>query len=284
MKNLVFILCVTLGLTACHNYKEDVAQKEKENQDLSTSNTEKDSTIEFFINQVNDIESNLQAIDTSKRNVVENTSNPDLRKTQITRINDNIDNIKKLMKENKERLAALNKRLKSSGVKISGLEKMIATLTSQIEEKDKQLAELNDKIGQLNTTVSNQGARITDLVSQNEATQQIVVEKVNELNTAYYIVGTSKELLDKQVVQKMGLLSRKKVMKSDYTNAGFTQVDVTQTTAIPLDAKDAKVITPHPTNSYTIKHSDKKHVTELDITNPESFWKASKYLIVQVDK
>src|ERR1043165_7825553 len=99
MKKLLFIACVALSLTACHNYQEDLAKKEKENQELIAAGQEKDSTISFFMDEINDIEANLAAIDTSRKNVVTNTSNPELRKTQITKINSNIDNIKNLRSE-----------------------------------------------------------------------------------------------------------------------------------------------------------------------------------------
>jgi len=287
MKKLIFIVCVALTFSACHNYQEDLAQKEKEKQQLVSAGQEKDSTISFFINEVNDIEGNLAAIDTSRKNVVVNTSNSELRKTQITKINENIDNIKSLMQENKNRLAALNKKLKASGYKIGGLEKMIATLNYQIAQKDTQLAELNTKITELNTTVSTQSTRINDLVTMNDEKQRVVEAKTSELNTAYYVIGTTKDLLEKQILTKQGGfigLGKSKVMKSDYNTSGFTQIDITQTTSFPLNAKDAKVMTPHPSNSYIINRTDKKHVTGLTITDPASFWRASKYLIITVDR
>lgn len=286
MKKMIFVLCAAVSLTACHNYQEDLAKKEQEYQAVIAANQEKDSTISFFINEVNDIEANLAAVDTSRRNVITNTSNPDLRRTQITKINDNIENIKALMQENKDRLEALNKKLKNSGYKISGLNKMIATLTMQIAEKDSQLAQLNGKITELNTTVSTQGARINELVSQNEEKQRMVDQRISELNTAYYVVGTSKDLLARGILTKEGGfigLGKSKVMNSD-NNSGFTQIDITQTTTIPLNAKDAKLATSHPASSYTIGRPDKKHVSDLTITDPTAFWRASKYLIVTVDK
>ena len=286
MKKLMFILCVSLSLGACHNYQEDLKAKEQQYQDALTAQQEKDSTISFFMDEINDIEANLAAVDTSKRNVITNTSNPDLRRTQITKINDNIENIKALMQENKDRLDALNKKLKNSGYKISGLNKMIATLTMQIAQKDSQLVDLNTKITELNTTVSTQGTRISELVSQNEEKQRMVDQRISELNTAYYVVGTSKDLLARGVTTKEGGfigLGKSKVMNSN-NNSGFTQIDITQTTTIPLNAKDAKLTTSHPAGSYTIGRPDKKHVTDLTITDPTAFWRASKYLIVTVDK
>ena len=287
MKKLLFIIPVVLLFTACHNYQADVAQKESEKQELIVSSDQKDSTISFFINEVNDIEINLSSIDSSKRMVSTSTANPELRKTQIVRINENIESIKTLVQQNKARIAALTKKLKSSGYKISGLEKLIANLNLQIVEKDKQLAELNDKITMLNTTIVNQNNRIAELNMINTEKQQVVDNQRSELNTAYYIIGTSKNLIAKGVLVKEGGfigLGKSKVMKDNYNSTGFTQVDITQTTTLPLDTKDAKLITTHPTSSYTLKHTDKKHISALVITDPTNFWKASKYLVIVVDK
>lgn len=284
MKSLIKILPVVLLLTACHDYQKDVAQKESENQALQSTNQQQDSVITFFMDEMNQIEANLNAIDTSKRNVQKSTANPDLRKTQLVRINENIANIKDLMQQNRERLDALSKRLRASGNKVAGLEKLMATLKLQLEEKDKQITELNDAITGLNTTITNQKDRITQLVEEGMEKDKVVYEQTEKLNTAYYVINTQKNLLQKQILVKEGAVIKHKVIKSDVDNSGFTQIDITRTTVLPIDAKDAKVLTLHPANSYTIKRTDKKHVASLEITNPYEFWKTSKYLIVQIDK
>ena len=284
MRNLLRILPVVILLAACHDYKKDVEQKDSENQDLMTANEQQDSTIAFFIDEMNEIEANLNAIDTSKRNVEQSTKNPDLRRTQLVRINENIANIKDLMQQNKEKLEALNKRLKASGSKVKGLEKLMATLNLQIEEKDKQIAELNTAITSLNTTINDQKERIILLVEEGIAKDKVVYDQTSQLNTAYYVINTQKNLLDKQILIKEGGIIKRKVVKSNVDNSGFTQIDITKTNVLPIDAKDAKLLTLHPASSYTIKRTDKKHVSQLEITNPQEFWKTSKYLIVQIDK
>jgi hypothetical protein len=51
---------------------------------------------------------------------------------------------------------------------------------------------------------------------------------------------------------------------------------------IPIDSKDAKIITSHPSDSYTL-NKEKDKVVSLQITNAEKFWSASKYLVVVKD-
>ncbi|MBL0308831.1 MAG: hypothetical protein IPP77_03875 [Bacteroidetes bacterium] len=281
----LLIIPVLMLLASCHDYKPDIAKLEGEKQDLVVDNTGKDSTIEHFINEVNTIEMNLAAIDTSKRNVVVSTSNPELRKTQIVRINENIANINDLLQQNKQRIAALSAKLKASGVKVAALDKMMVTLNMQIEEKDKQIVELNNQIVSLNTTIGDQKNRIEELITKNNEMQKVVEDQKTKLNTAYYVIGTSKDLITKKVLTKEGGfigMGKSKVLKGDYNNMGFTQIDISQTTTFPLDVKEAKLITPHPSSSYKLNYKDKKHVASLDILDQDAFWKTSKYLVVQV--
>ena len=46
-------------------------------------------------------------------------------------------------------------------------------------------------------------------------------------------------------------------------------------------SRDARLLTNHPEGSYTLlRDANKLYV--LRITNPEQFWGASKYLVIQV--
>lgn len=285
-KILLFSLSVML-FTACHDYQADIDQLNSQKQELVASSNFKDSTIASFINEVNEIESNLAAIELKQNKVAMATANGELKAKQIDRIKENITAINDLMKENKEKLLSLNKRLKASGLKASNLEKMVASLNQQISDKDKELAALNDRVVSLNVTVAQLTDTVTHLTADNTTKKQTIDDQTAKLNKAYYATGTAKELLQKQVLVKQGGflgLGKSKVLKSNYNNSALTEIDVTKTATIPIDAKDAQVITNHPTDSYTIQHEGNHQISSLVITDPEKFWKSSKVLVVVVDK
>jgi hypothetical protein len=73
-------------------------------------------------------------------------------------------------------------------------------------------------------------------------------------------------------------------MLQDFKPDAFKAIDITQTKTIELNSKTASVISTHPSTSYTIEKKDKNHVSQLVITDPEQFWKASKYLVVMIEK
>lgn len=287
MKKILLFISSVMVFTACHNYQADIDKLEGQKKELVASANYKDSTIAAFINDINEIESNLASIEVKQNKVALATANGELKARQIDRIKENITAINDLMKENKEKLASLNKKLKASGLKLGNLEKMVASLNEQIADKDKQLAELNDKVVTLNVTVAQLTDTVTNLTADNTSKQVMIDDQTTKLHTAYYTTGTAKELLEKQVLVKEGGflgLGKSKVLKDNYNNTALNEIDITKTSTIPIDAKDAQVVTNHPTDSYTIQHAGKEKISSLVITDPDKFWKASKVLVVVVDK
>ena len=100
------------------------------------------------------------------------------------------------------------------------------------------------------------------------------------IHTAYIKIGTKKEL------NELGLRTKKFLgkAKADYTKFDkslFKAVDIRETEKIDIPAKEAKVLTPQPENSYRIDKVYKNNV--LSITNPEKFWSVSDFVIIQKD-
>jgi uncharacterized coiled-coil protein SlyX len=286
MKKLLFAASLVVALAGCHDYKADIQKLQNEKDALMQASTYKDSTINSYMGSMNEIENNLATIEELQSKVAQDSKGGELQASQVDRINENIRTINDLMKDNKDKIAALSKKLKSSSTKVAGLEKMLANLQTQVEEKDKQLAELNTKVTDLNTTVEQLNTNVTTLTTENADRQKVIEDQTTKLHTAYYTTGTAKELETKKIITKEGGflgIGKSKKMTPDVNNSAFTNIDITKTATIPLQAKDAVVLTSHPSDSYTIEHQGKE-VSNLVITNPDKFWEASKYLVVVVDK
>jgi hypothetical protein len=96
------------------------------------------------------------------------------------------------------------------------------------------------------------------------------------------VVGKTKELQNMKVIDRTGgLLGIGKTarLSSSFDNKNFTKIDYVQVNTIPIDSKGAKIITTHPSDSYTM-NKEKDKVVSINITNAERFWSASKYLVV----
>jgi predicted nucleic acid-binding Zn-ribbon protein len=274
-----FIATTLLTTTSCESGK-----KEKENNpvvdSLSHDNTnlkgelsEKEAALQDFVNGFNDIQANLDEIKT-KEKIVTNASKEGDVKSKEEQIKTDIQAIYDLMAKNRARIASLSSKLKTANTKIDGLEKMIAGLEAQLTEKDGQINDLKNQLEQKNVELSNLNTNYQSLQQDNQG-------KVQQLNTAYYIIGTGKELKEYGVTEKEGGfigLGKKMEVKADFNKDKFTKIDITQVISIPIGAKKAKLLTTHPSNSY--KLTGEKPVKSLDISNATDFWSASKYLVI----
>ena len=289
MKKLLMIAAFAVFATGCHNYKADVEALQKEKETLINDSKQKNEMINEFMASMNEIETNLNTISEKQEAINMSASNPEMTRSQKDRINDEIAAINDLMKNNRDKIADLQKKLKKSGSRIVQFEKMVASLSQQIETKDKELADLNTRLNNLNAEVATLNTSVSTLTAQNEEKSQIISDQTQKIHTAYYTKGTYKELESKNVLTKeggfLGIGKEQKVTNNFNTDA-FAKVDITQTKVIPIESKNAKVITTHPTDSYVLetKEQDKKYVTNLVINDPDQFWKASKYLVVMVQR
>ena len=289
MKKLLMITAVALLAAGCHNYKADVEALAKEKETLINDANQKNVMIDEFVASMNEIETNLNAISEKQASIDMSASNPEMTRSQKDRINEEIAAINDLMKINRAKIAELQKKLKKSNARMGEFEKMVASLSQQIETKDKELAELNTKLTELNTQVSTLNTSVSTLTTQNEEKNKVIDDQTQKMHTAYYTKGTYKELESKKVLTKEGGflgLGKEQKVTNDFDPDAFAKVDITQTKVIPIESKNAKVITTHPTSSYVLetKEKDKKYVTNLVISDPDQFWKASKYLVVMVQR
>ena len=71
-------------------------------------------------------------------------------------------------------------------------------------------------------------------------------------------------------------------MVPDFNKDAFTQIDYTAVNTIAVVGKNAKMVSTHPTGSYKLQRENDK-IKAIEITDPENFWKASKYLVVVTD-
>lgn len=281
MKNYILLASASLiMMVGCKNPLTDekvISQRDS----LIAVIDERESSVNDFINSFNEIESDLDVV-TSKQHIILKNSDKEMKANQKERINEEIKIINELMESNSKKIKELNKKLNRVTGKNSKLEKTIEILNNQLTQKFAELAELNNHLNQLNAQVSILQTYVDTLSTVNMAQMQTINSKTKELHTAYYIVGTSKELEKANLIDKKGGLlgmGRTAQLSENLDRNMFVQIDYTETTSIPINSKSIKIVTTHPADSYTIDKTDKM-VNAITITNPEKFWSASKYLVV----
>lgn len=303
MKKLLFLLLIPAMLmtVSCNKMKEENARLQAKNDSLLALGFQKDTTVMEFVRAFNEIQSNLDSIKMKENIISQNTSGgTEVQTSAREQITGDINAIYQMLQKNREMVTSLKAKLKKSeaglkgaNIKIAELETMIDNLTKSINEKDAEIADLKEQLGKLNIKVQDLGNQVTDLntnvnnlSAENQAKQQALDEKTAALNTAYYVVGTKKELTEKKIIDKTGGfigLGRTKTLAADFDKTYFTKADITTLTEIAINKKKANLLTNHPAGSYKFEGADKKSVDKLVILNYTDFWSRSKYLVIIVD-
>ena len=267
-------------------HEKQLAMMEDQRYVLTKEITTRDSTINDWLLTFDQVEKDLNLIKQKENIVTLKTSESELSKDKREQVLADIKYINTLLDNNKKKIASLNARLKDSNGTIQGLQTRMATLETTLkqyetdisalkatlEKKDFEIGQLNVKMAVLDSTVYQQGERIKD--------------QTGKLNEAFMTSGTFKELKDKGIISKEGFLGmgKKGSLVPDLPEGLFSKIDITQTKTIPVHSKDAKLITKHPSSSYTMVPEEGKKIAYIEIKDPEAFWKISKYAVVEISK
>ena len=183
----------------------------------------------------------------------------------------------------RRKIEDLQQKLKNSSVNASKMQAAINKLTEQLEQKTReledlrqQIAERDIKIVELGQSVQNLQAENSQVRAESEMNAEIAKNQDAQLNTAYYMFGTNKELKQHRILVDGDVLKTK-----DFDADYFTKIDIRKVNVIPLNSKSAKLLTTHPAGSYSLLKDSKGEYT-LRITNAAEFWSVSKYLVIKV--
>ena len=281
MKKVLFFAACLLTLAACNNGKTPSDQQELSKSDsLQKVIAQKDNEINDMMGILNEVEEGFRLINEAENRVSVAKDGEGASRQQ--RIRENIQFIQQRMAENRELIAKLRNQVKNGSIKSEQLQKTIENLTKQLEDKDHQIkdlyAQLEAKdihIEELERTTTTLNKNVNLLQDDNAKKANTINTQDKQLNTAWYVFGTKKEL------KEQNILVDGKVLQSNFNKSYFTKVDIRSLKAIKLYSKSAKLLTMHPSSSYRLER-DAQDQYVLHITNPQIFWSTSKYLVVQV--
>ncbi|PNP95622.1 hypothetical protein BFS16_04485 [Hoylesella timonensis] len=279
--SVTLIAILSLAFVGCQGNKQsaesaDAAQSDSLRQVIS----QKDNEINDMMGTLNEIQDGFNEINAAENRVTIAKGGEGANKEQ--QIRENIQFIAKTMKHNRELIAKLRNQLKQSSVKGDALKNTLENLSKQLEEKDKQLqqmrAELDAKdihITELDEAINNLHTNVNNLANESSKKSQVINSQDKQLNTAWFVFGTRKELKEQRIIEG------DKVLQSNFNKNYFTKIDIRVDKEIKLYSKYAKLLTMHPSSSYILQRDANKQYT-LKITNPEIFWSTSKYLVILV--
>lgn len=282
MKKMICLaLCATM-LASC----EFVTKREKEltaqNESLATELSEKNAALDQAIQAIADIQEGFRAINEAEGRVTVQTQGGE-GVTDSERMKEDILFIQQKMEENRKQIERLEKKLKASGSETASLRKVLANLQKELEEKvtsiaalQNELAEKNIRIAELDKAVATLTGDVNNLQQVTDVQQEVIEQQVMQLNTAWYVYGTAKELKEQNILRGGKVLS-----SAEFNKGYFTEIDVRVDRVFPLYAKRAQLLTTHPAGSYEfVKDADK--LLTLNVLDFEAFWSVSRYMVIQV--
>ena len=141
-------------------------------------------------------------------------------------------------------------------------------MREELDKKDIHISELDETVSNLNTNVEN-------LRNENDQKSSTINNQDRQLNTAWFVFGTKKEL------KEQGIIDGSRVLRGNFNKSYFTKIDIRVQKEIKLYSKKAEMKTSHPSSSYMLD-KDAKGQFILRITDPQTFWSTSKYLVIEV--
>ncbi|MBR3399568.1 MAG: lipoprotein [Prevotella sp.] len=280
MKKLLFFAVAVLTLAACTGNKVSDAPGATMSDSLQRIVEQKENEINDIMGTLNDINEGLREISEAEGRVTLARSGEGANQKQ--KIQEDIKFIQERMNQNRELLDKLRKQLRESTFKGDQLKRTVENLTKQLEQKDIELQNLREEldkkdihITELDETISNLNTDVTNLKTESEQKSATISNQDQQLNTAWFVFGTKKEL------KEQGILDGGRVLQGNFNKSYFTKIDIRVQKEIKLYSKKAEMKTSHPSSSYVLE-KDAKGQYVLRITDPQTFWSTSKYLVIEV--
>jgi len=280
MKKILLPAIILAFVFGCENYEQKYVDQKSFNDSLNQIISKRDASIDEFLTTMNEIESNLAEIK-AKEGLLDISQQGELSVSQKDKINQDILNLYELIKKNKQKLSNLENKLYNSKIEIKQLNNMIKKLNLQLASKDSTVESLKDKLSGMNILVDSLFKNIDSMYQENTVKQEIISAQTDEINKAFFTIGTKKELMEKGVIDKKGGfigIGKISQLKSNFNKENFTQIDITKKHSFPIKSKNYQILTTHPDKSYKITGTEV--ADSLKITDFKEFWSVSKYLVI----
>jgi hypothetical protein len=279
MKHSILIPIVALLLSACGHQAQEVRTQNQKTQDsLMAVVQQKDSALTEFVNAIDRIQINLDSVKTVAHLLKINSE----AKSNTNTIIRDVKMLGNMIIVDNKALAVLEAKLKKSNYKNEALEDMVKRMAIELNYKDTVIVGLQETLVETNNTLWLTLQQLNDSIVIVEREREKIGTMQADMNTVYYAIGTMKKLKQEGIITKEGGfigIGREAVLSNNVSSSAFIKADKTVLLHVALDAGFVKVITDHPTDSYTVS---KTIDASLDITNADAFWSKSKYLVVVI--
>jgi chromosome segregation ATPase len=281
MKKILYLTLCIAALASCTNVKRE-KELAAQNDSLTAALNEKNAALDQAMQAIADIQEGFRAINEAEGRVsIQSQGGEGI--TDAERMKEDILFIQQKLADNRKQIEELQKKLKSGGTETANLRKVLANLQQELNDKvasitalQNELARKNIRIAELDSAVVMLTGDVNALHEVAESQEKLIKQQTAQLNAAWYVYGTAKELKEQNILNKGEVLT-----STEFNKNYFTEIDIREDKVFPLYSKRAKLLTTHPTGSYEFTKDEEKQLT-LSILDPVAFWSVSRYMVIQV--
>lgn len=284
MRNFNFLcvlIIVVLNLLACGESTKERQQRETIDS-LQNENYQGRMNYEDLQQYLAIIASGLDSISMEENELLMKNTPGENMGYNKQRMKQQLSHVREILARHRDRIDELEKKLASGTGDAKRLHTIITALKQQLEQKDKELAQLRVELDDSKKSISELRNTVTKMQNVQDEQQNTIAEQESKIqkqeekiNNAYVLIASKKQLKSKGLLSG-GFLKKKKVDYSNIDLSAFQKIDIRKTLTIPVPQK-YKILTPVPAGSYSVSGGT------LKILNPEKFWSASNFLIIQID-
>ena len=235
MKNLWILLLVGL-IVSCTNVRESKEYKELQAQrdSLLMQSADVDGEAAEMMSVISEVEANFEKIREAEKYIsTQSAKQGEMSQDTKQRVNDNFNMINEILQRNKQQLDELNKKYSSSSKEVATMKNTISRLNKEMLESAGRLSTLQAELAIKDEQIAQLSQDITSLAVEAEQQSATIREQERSLNTAFYVFGTVNELKNQKILTG-GFLRSTRVLQDTFNKDYFLQIDIRETTEIPL--------------------------------------------------
>ncbi|MFK7926348.1 MAG: hypothetical protein AB8H47_30655 [Bacteroidia bacterium] len=306
MKNftlsLIIAIFLSLLLAVCND--DETAQLRNRNRLLNLQTQNQDSVVQDFMVFFNAFEGNLNSIMEKENLLSLQTTDPELLPDQKEKILTDIQIINDLLDHNQYLIKQLNNQVSNSKGKLTQYQSLLDSLQTDLHYRIHENNLMQKVIVDLNAQQNGRSQQIDSmelinqrLLSLSRVQAEVIAEQESNiyqktdtirqqseaLKRGYYIVGSEKELSEKNIIKKAGSflgLGRKYKVAADLKKDELTPVNILEFEGMWVVGDKARLASTHPSDSYHFHDLTDANTRSLQIIDSERFWSISKYLVV----
>lgn len=290
MKKLMFLVigAAVFFMSSCVESSQKYKSLQARLDSLNTVYTAQNTEMEDMLADLNDISAGMQSLRDAEHLLTleaekENKAGAK-SKQQMMRLKNDVAAITEAINSYKSQIEKLEKKNRTQSAEfkrlIAGLNQELELRTQKINEITAQLTERNQQLAVKTQEVEDLTQNVEALDKANKTQQMTIGEQDAALHQGHYLIGSRKELKEAGVISRQGIFCPP-IVSSQAQKADFSDLDVREMKALPLNSKKAKILSVHPAESYLLETAEDGNLI-LKINDENSFWKQTKYLVVMV--